>query len=82
MNCMEVVCALSNAAHIQVSFNSAYHSTLVVKRSNLLFFHSLQVPSPFLGTYAMQKSTISFVMSVRASVCLHVTTRLPLDGFS
>jgi len=28
------------------------------------------------------KTTISFVMSVRLSVCQHGTTRLPLDGFS
>jgi hypothetical protein len=28
------------------------------------------------------KTTISFVLSVRPSVCPHGTTRLPLDGFS
>ena len=30
----------------------------------------------------LQKLTISFVMSVRPSVCPHGTTRLSLDGFS
>jgi len=30
----------------------------------------------------LRKATISFVMSVRPSVCTHGTTRLPPDGFS
>jgi hypothetical protein len=30
----------------------------------------------------LRKATISFVMSVRRSVCPHGTTRLPLEGFS
>jgi len=34
----------------------------------------------------LRKATVSFIMSVRPSVCLssrlHGTTRLPLDGFS
>jgi len=41
----------------------------------------------FLSAFAkLRKATISFVMSLRPSVCLsvcpHGTTRLPLDGFS
>ena len=37
----------------------------------------------FLGAFGtLQKVTISFVMSVRPSVCPHGTSRLPLDGFS
>jgi len=37
----------------------------------------------FLGAFAkLWKVTISFVMTVCLSVCLHRTTRLPLDGFS
>jgi hypothetical protein len=39
-----------------------------------------------LTAFAVQKATISCVMSVRPSVCLsvrpHGTTRLPLDTFS
>ena len=39
--------------------------------------------SPFLGALAKwRKTTISFVVLVRLSVCPHGTTRLPLDGFS
>jgi hypothetical protein len=35
------------------------------------------------GAFAkLRKATISFVVSVRPSVCPHGTTRLPLDGFS
>ena len=37
----------------------------------------------FLSEFAkLRKATISFVMSVRLSVCLHGKTLLPLDGFS
>jgi len=37
----------------------------------------------FLGTLAkLRKATMSFVMSVRPSVRLHATVRLPLDGFA
>ena len=37
----------------------------------------------FLGAFAkLQNATISFVMSVRPSVCPHRVIRLPLDGFS
>jgi hypothetical protein len=37
----------------------------------------------FLGAFAkLRKATISFVMSVRPSVCPNGTTRLPLDGVS
>jgi hypothetical protein len=36
----------------------------------------------FLGEFEkLRKATVSFVMSVRPSVCPHGTTRLPLDGF-
>ena len=36
----------------------------------------------FLGAFAkLRKAIISFVISVRSSVCPHGTTRLPLDGF-
>jgi hypothetical protein len=35
-----------------------------------------------LGAFAkLRKAIISFVISVRPSVCQHVTARLPLDGF-
>jgi len=35
------------------------------------------------GAFAkLRKATISFVMSVCLSVCLHGITRLPLDGFA
>jgi hypothetical protein len=35
-----------------------------------------------LGEFAkLRKATIRIVMSVRPSVCLHGTTRLPLEGF-
>ena len=30
----------------------------------------------------LRRATVSFIMSVRPSVCLHGTSRLPLDGFS
>jgi len=37
----------------------------------------------FLGAFAkFRKATVSFAMSIRPSVRSHVTTRLPLDGFS
>jgi hypothetical protein len=37
----------------------------------------------FLGMFAkLQKTAISFVMSVHPSVCPHGTNWLPLDGFS
>jgi len=37
----------------------------------------------FLGVFAkMSKATVSFVMSVHPPVCLHGTTRFPLDGFA
>jgi len=37
----------------------------------------------FWGAFAkLRKATISFLMSVRTSVCPHRTTRLPLDGDS
>ena len=36
-----------------------------------------------LGAFAkLRRATVSFVMSVRLSVCPHGTTRLPLDGLS
>jgi hypothetical protein len=35
-----------------------------------------------VGAFAKSRiATVSFVMSVRLSVCPHGTTRLPLDGF-
>ena len=43
------------------------------------------VRDPFIGAFAeLRKPTISFVISVRLSVCIrsHETTGLPLDGFS
>ena len=37
----------------------------------------------FLGMFAkLRESTINFIMSVCLSICLHGTTRLPLDRFS
>ena len=42
-----------------------------------------EINGTFLGAFAkLRKATISFVMSVRLSVCPHGTSRLPLDGFS
>jgi hypothetical protein len=39
--------------------------------------------SKFLGAFAkLQKETVRFAISVRASVYPHGTTRLPVDGFS
>ena len=39
--------------------------------------------SAFLFTFAkFRKANFSYVMSVRLYICPHVTTRLPLDGFS
>ena len=46
---------------------------------------NILLKSTFLGAFAkLWKATITFVMcqSVCLSVCHHVTTRLPLDGFS
>ena len=38
---------------------------------------------PILGAFAkLRKRTISFAMSARPSICPHLRTRLPLDGFS
>jgi hypothetical protein len=37
----------------------------------------------FLGAFSnVRKAPISFVMSIRPSVCPHGSTRLPLDGFA
>jgi len=42
-----------------------------------------QVMFCFLDMFVkLQKTTVSFVMSVHPSVCLHRTAQLPLDGFS
>ena len=39
--------------------------------------------TPFSDVLAkLRKSTISFLVPVRPSICPHGTTRLPLDGFS
>ena len=36
----------------------------------------------FAALAKLRKATVSFVLSVRQTVCPHGTTRLPLDGFS
>ena len=45
--------------------------------------YDLYCSSHLLSTFAkLRKATVSFIMSVRSSVCPHATTLLPLDGFS
>ena len=42
----------------------------------------VSIPTELFRHAKLRKATISFVRSVRPSVCPHGTTRLPLDGFS
>jgi hypothetical protein len=56
-------------------------SAIMVDTLNTFCEHKLL--SSFVGAFVkLLKATISFAMSVRLSVRLHGTSRLPLDGFS
>jgi hypothetical protein len=49
----------------------------------ILDFTKWLLPVPFLRAFAeLQKTNITFVMTVRLSVLPHGTTRLTTDGFS
>jgi len=50
-------------------------------KNKLFSINTLSIIYIFVGFAKLRKATVSFVMSVRPSVCRHVTTLLPLDGF-
>jgi hypothetical protein len=55
---------------------------VIIWHSIDVFWYDDKIKPRFLGAFSkLRKATICFVMSVCLSVCLHGTTRLPLDVF-
>ena len=73
-------CSLLNVQFLSHHIIGLLRGMRIVLSAN--FFFVKIIASFLLGAFAvLRKATVGSVMSVPLSVCPHVTTRLPQDGF-